>query len=1206
MNIDQTLLQLTLPPAYPSLHRFGRWHSLGKTRATGFVLAGALAWSATSASATDRHWTGAISSDWNIAANWNPAGLPQNGDNLIFDSSSRTTMTNNVVNLTVNTLTFPQDTDFFLYGSALTFTSLILDTQGSGTLTVNCPLIAQPGSQISSSTIASGSTATTAKLYLNQPVTINSGTLRLIASDVNGSAESSGSIFCRSSFIGGGDISAETYGNGSTGKIEFDAPLGISFTGTLYLKTATPFINFNSPSGTVVTNQLEVANGNTAKLNLSATNQIDSDAALIVTGGGKLLLSGVNAEVGYLILTNSQGDTLPSTIDTGTTTLTTVYGIDTRADSGSVTPTVKGTLRLSTVLNGQFFNIYGTSYAGLDMQAQIYGSAEISKWGNAALLLETNNPFTGGFSVYQGVLDVRNDGALGISSPIVTQNPITTLGGGSMTLRNVTIPTGRLAVDGNQVITPDTTGSFITVIGTCKWLGQIYLNSSLYVIANDLTLGGPLSGSGGLELSFGNVTITNSGSDNTYTGTTFVHCPLASFDNVGHKAFSGPLVVGGGLSTGCEARWQVSQQGAGSTITVYSNGVANLNSFNETISTLTLNGGRVETGSGQLTVNQAITANAANVTAIINGNLALGSGVTFPFNIDDGAAEPDLQINAVITGAPSQIQKQGAGTLALTAINSYTGVTVVNQGILEADTGSSLGNISPANYVQVQSNATCRLAGSDSTPKVFLLSGSGTRGTNGALEFPANSSYTLSGSVSLHSPATIGVGQSAGASLNGVINGSGPLEKAGPGILTFGGSANGYTGDTIVSQGTLYLSKPAFFNAVPGNLVIGPAPATSFAIAVLLQTGQIGGDTVTVNANSTFNANGYSQTLNRLNLNDGGSAQTGAGNLTFSSGGVVAVGSRSLFGSRASSSISGNIGLPANDIVTFIVNPYAPIFGGPTAPELDMTAFIPAPVEVSQFAPAGIAKSGFGQMRLSADNSYKGATIINAGTLRVDGSQPRSQILLDGGILSGIGTVGHLYPQAGSAVVSPGDSPGILTCSNFNAGASGPGTLQIELNGTTPGSGYDQLNVHGTVNLSGITLNASLNYSSSVSDQFIIINNDGSDAVTGTFTGLPQGKKLYIGNQLFQITYTGGTGNDAVLTRLVTPPPPTLAIQHVPPASVRLLWATNDPPFNLQTDTNLPATYWAAALPLPVVIGTNYIVTNSITDVQRFYRLSNP
>jgi hypothetical protein len=179
-----------------------------------------------------------------------------------------------------------------------------------------------------------------------------------------------------------------------------------------------------------------------------------------------------------------------------------------------------------------------------------------------------------------------------------------------------------------------------------------------------------------------------------------------------------------------------------------------------------------------------------------------------------------------------------------------------------------------------------------------------------------------------------------------------------------------------------------------------------------------------------------------------------------------------------------------------------------------------------------------------------------------------------------------------------------LNCGNFGGGG---GTLQVELNGTTPGPlGYDQLNVSGSVNLSGMSLSASLGYASSTNDQFIIINNDGTDPVTGTFSGLPQGKKLYIGQQLFQISYNGGSGNDVVLSRLITPPPPTLTIQRASPTSVRLLWPTNDPPFTLQTALSLPATNWSAALPLPTLIGTNNAVTNLISNSQQFYRLSSP
>ena len=135
-----------------------------------------------------------------------------------------------------------------------------------------------------------------------------------------------------------------------------------------------------------------------------------------------------------------------------------------------------------------------------------------------------------------------------------------------------------------------------------------------------------------------------------------------------------------------------------------------------------------------------------------------------------------------------------------------------------------------------------------------------------------------------------------------------------------------------------------------------------------------------------------------------------------------------------------------------------------------------------------------------------------------------------------------------------------------------------------------------------------LGFSAPTGAQFDIISNDGSDPVTGTFNGLADNGKLYIGGVLYQINYEfgGKPGNDVALQGLDTPPPPTLTIERVPPTSIRLLWATNDPPFTLQTTTNIAAANWLPALPQPVVIGTNNIVSNSVFNTQQFYRLSSP
>src|SRR5262249_26941251 len=94
-------------------------------------------------------------------------------------------------------------------------------------------------------------------------------------------------------------------------------------------------------------------------------------------------------------------------------------------------------------------------------------------------------------------------------------------------------------------------------------------------------------------------------------------------------------------------------------------------------------------------------------------------------------------------------------------------------------------------------------------------------------------------------------------------------------------------------------------------------------------------------------------------------------------------------------------------------------------------------------------------------------------------------------------------------------------------------TFEVELNGTTVATQYDQLTVNGTVNLGGATLSALLGtgFSPPVSTTFMIIDNDGTDPVTGTFAGLAPGAVFSVAGQAFSISYSGGTGNDVVLTR---------------------------------------------------------------------------
>lgn len=157
-------------------------------------------------------------------------------------------------------------------------------------------------------------------------------------------------------------------------------------------------------------------------------------------------------------------------------------------------------------------------------------------------------------------------------------------------------------------------------------------------------------------------------------------------------------------------------------------------------------------------------------------------------------------------------------------------------------------------------------------------------------------------------------------------------------------------------------------------------------------------------------------------------------------------------------------------------------------------------------------------------------TDIGAGPnkiILVGSSVTAGNITIVGGALKGTGTVGTINMSSGS--LAPGMSPGVLNSGNFTATG---GNYDVEIGGKDAGQ-YDQLNVAGTVDLgSATTLNVSQwnGYTPSLNDSFIIINNDGSDAVTGTFVGLADGATLTVGGITYMINYSAGDGNDVALT----------------------------------------------------------------------------
>lgn len=170
-------------------------------------------------------------------------------------------------------------------------------------------------------------------------------------------------------------------------------------------------------------------------------------------------------------------------------------------------------------------------------------------------------------------------------------------------------------------------------------------------------------------------------------------------------------------------------------------------------------------------------------------------------------------------------------------------------------------------------------------------------------------------------------------------------------------------------------------------------------------------------------------------------------------------------------------------------------------------------------------------------NGFVAATNISVGAygaLNVTGSLSVANSLnvLANGTLAGTGAVNGNVSSAGFLL--PGSSPGALTI-NGNFTQTTGGVLRVEIGGSNAGL-FDQLRVLGAVALGGSLEVVFVNgFVSTAGNRFVIIDNDRSDAVAGAFAGLPEGFVLTANNRKLHVSYSGGTGNDVLLTDVTSP-----------------------------------------------------------------------
>lgn len=255
-----------------------------------------------------------------------------------------------------------------------------------------------------------------------------------------------------------------------------------------------------------------------------------------------------------------------------------------------------------------------------------------------------------------------------------------------------------------------------------------------------------------------------------------------------------------------------------------------------------------------------------------------------------------------------------------------------------------------------------------------------------------------------------------------------------------------------------------------------------------------------------------------------------------------------------------------------------------------------------------VQKEGGGRLLYTGTtmNAFVGSVVVDSGEFRADGSFTDGSFTVNGGLLTGTGTVSTLTMNGGTLL--PGANPGILHIQGdltVNTGA----VLQVELNGPTPGNGYDQLEVNGTVNLNGGTLSVLPGFSIAPGTSFLVLVNDTSNPIAGSFAGLSEGATFQAGGQYFSISYQAGPHiNDVLLTRL-SPPGNLSAITELNPGTVQLQGTGgSNVAYTILANTNLTTTNWQNIGAVTSGASGTFLfsVTNVLAFPQRFFRVQTP
>jgi fibronectin-binding autotransporter adhesin len=449
------------------------------------------------------------------------------------------------------------------------------------------------------------------------------------------------------------------------------------------------------------------------------------------------------------------GNPLTNNWDTSTTTNWLNAGaLDTFLPNDSVTFNATGAanplvnitnsvLPASVVVNAATDYVFTNSGPG-----SIDGNTGLLKTNSGTLTILTTNNYVGATTIAGGVVQVAylpnsgvlNPGPLGASSG---DSANLVIGNGTLTYTGNTTGTDRGATltDSNSSINIANSATVLTDSGSFSGSGTlIKAGPGTLILSSANSYGATVVSNGTLQVN-STVSAIGTGPVNFVGGSLSLNVSSQqTYPNALNVATTGTVISGGGLNNVVQGAWSGSgtlniDMTAGGTFTINNpmttNFTGTIHLADTSTGTFRFNAGGNGSGAQQSTASAVASFDLGNGSVTMNnrnggaaafgiydlGSLSGGSGTTLR-----GAANGGGAINASFysigaknldstyagtiangtggSGATTSIIKVGTGTFALTGSSSYTGSTVISNGVLALANGGSDGSIgSSANIV---------------------------------------------------------------------------------------------------------------------------------------------------------------------------------------------------------------------------------------------------------------------------------------------------------------------------------------------------------------------------------------------------------------------------------------------------------------------------------------------------------------------------